>query len=176
MPTLEIAVAAALAAAPGPGALESGAGSDAPESGATRIEPVERRPRFLRTPIPMRFTIPPANPRARRGRSVLQLAALIVAPPLIVVIGIMGMRSAADARSAERAAIAAAAGPVRAPRPADAPPTAVTLPIAASATIAPTAPAAASATAKATSYPRPRRPGHRVPHPARPAVPVAVNR
>jgi serine/threonine protein kinase len=201
LPTLEIAVAAALAAAPDPGAPESGApesaagsgasmqramptplvmiapadaGSDAPESGVTRIEPVERRPRFLRTPIPLPFTIPPAKPRARRGRSVLQLAALIVAPPLIVMLGIMGMRSAADARSAERAAVAAA-GPVLPPLAADPPPPAVTPPSAASPVVAPTAPPAASATT-ATAHPRLTRPGHRAPRPARPSVPVAVNR
>jgi hypothetical protein len=207
MPTLEIEVAAALAAAPDPGALETGsgsgasmpsmqramptplvmiapadAGSDAPESGMTRIEPVERRPRFLRTPIPMPFTIPPAKPRKRSGRSALQLAALIVAPPLIVMLGIMGMRSAADARSAERAA-AAAAAPVRAPPAAETPPTAVTPPVAASAAAAPTVAPAASAVAtepearaKATAHPRLPRPNHRGPRPAKPAIPVAVNR
>lgn len=196
LPTLEIEVAAALAAAPDPGARDTGAAqpasvqramptplvmmapvearSEAPESGLTRIAPVEQRPRFLRTPVPMPFTIPPAKPRARGARSVLQTAALIVAPPFIVMLGIAGMRSASDAPSEGRAAAAAAPAPVRAPPLAEAPPIALTPPVAASPTVAPIAPNPAAASA--TAHPRSSRPGHRSPRPARPPIPVPVNR
>jgi hypothetical protein len=205
LPTLEIEVAAALAAAPVPGACDAGAGtaasmqramptplvmvaplmmvamvapadagSDAPESGVTRIEPVEQRPRFLRTPIPMPFTIPPATPRAHGARSALQLATLIVAPPLIVMLGIMGMRTAADARREPRAA-APAAPPERAPPAAATPLIVVTPPVAASPAVAPGPPAPVAASV--TAHPRPpSRPGHRSPRPARSAIPVPVNR
>lgn len=199
LPTLEIEVAAALAAAPDPGARDTGAErpasvqramptplvmmapvdarSEAPESGLTRIAPVEQRPRFLRTPVPMPFTIPPAKPRARGARSVLQTAALIVAPPFIVMLGIAGMRSASDAPSEGRAAAAAAPAPVRAPPllpPAEAPSNAFTPPVAASPTVAPSAPNPAAASA--TAHPRSPRPGHRSPRPARPPIPMPVNR
>ncbi|MDB5221118.1 MAG: serine/threonine protein kinase [Myxococcaceae bacterium] len=151
--------------------------ADTPESGVTRIEPVEMRPRFFRTPIPMPFSIPPREPRRAR-RSMLQVAALIVAPSLIVMLGIMGVRSAADARSAQRAAAAPPPGAApTAMATAPAPPAAEPTPVVPSSPIASPPPQASgpSPAAAPTARPRTPRPGHRAPRVKLP-VPVAVNR
>jgi serine/threonine-protein kinase len=203
MPTLQIEAAAALAALPPPGAMDRETGrhaasdrpsdrfgelramrtplvmitpaeasSDAPESGVTRVGPIERHPRF-RTPIPMPFSIPPPRGRQRGGRSMLQLAALVIAPPLIVVLGILGMRSAADSPAPQRT-VAAAAEVLPSPAPASVAadgiaPVPVVAPIAASAS-----PAAAAT--PPVARPRGPRPSHRAPPRIARPIPVAVNR
>jgi serine/threonine-protein kinase len=213
LPTLQIDAAAALAALPPPAALQpeapsypaldtplamvgpAGDDSNAPESGLTRVAPVERRIR-TRTPIPMPFSIPPPylHDGGGRGRRMLGIAALIVVPALVVGLGILGLRAAADARGARSAATMQALDPPPAPTSIPAAPPNPTPPAEAVATNgSPAAAAAGSATAasaptpatpaepaadaktKASARPRGGRPNHRAPRVNRP-IPVAVNR
>jgi len=235
LPTLQIEAAAALAALQPPGALDrpgdlsadlaadpdasaypvlktplamvgpAAADSDSPESGMTRIAPVERRTR-TRTPIPMPFSIPPPYPHHGNGRAgqVLRFAALIIGPALVVGLGILGIRAAADARGGRSAATMQALAPpptttamaiatataatpstpqaeaVAPNGPADGSPAAAPAPVTATtATSGSTTAAAAAeppAEAKTKASPRPRvgRPSHRAPRAIRP-IPVAVN-
>jgi serine/threonine protein kinase len=123
MPTLAMEAAVALAASqlpvltnvPGSVALEGvtepraqptplvmvapveGIDSDIPESGQTRIEPVERRSRY-RTPIPMPMLLP-----KRRGPSPFMLAVLVVAPSLLILVALAGGKMASSSRAAAAA-------------------------------------------------------------------------
>jgi serine/threonine-protein kinase len=206
-PTVQIEVAAALAATDLPGALPlegvseqrslhtplvmmapADVGSDTPEWGATRIEPVERRPR-PRTPIPI--PMPPPNPAKRRARSMLQLVALVMLPPLVVAAALAGERASSRAAASVGGRGGAAAV---LPTPAVAepmPPATISAPAAAAEvkSDASTAPkpetstkaksdADAGAAPPMTSKPGRkvvRPPAHRVPRGARP-VPAPVNR
>ncbi len=225
LPTLQIDAAAALAALPPPAAHETHGelsgdpardseqpaypvlntplamvgpadDSDEPNSSLTRVAPVERRIR-TRTPIPMPFSIPPPYPHdgGGRGRPILRFAALVLVPALVVGLGVLGLRAAADARGGRSAAAATmqaldpppAATIVPPAGPTPTPPTEPVAPngspaaaAAGSATAAvaaaPAAPAepAPDAKTKASTRPRGSKPGHRAPRVNRP-VPVAVN-
>jgi serine/threonine protein kinase len=213
LPTLQIEVAAALAATsqlPGSMAADVASeqrslhtplvmvapadlGSDLPESGATRIEPVERRPR-ARTPIPMPI-LPPKRAK-RRVVSMIQLAALVILPPLFVAAAITGGRSSSRAAASVGGGGAAATTQVAAASTtAAALPASIVVPSAAAqiqgdrsdAGVEAKTDASASAGTGAGTKPKSeappaskpgrkvRPPAHRVPRVTRP-LPVAVNR
>ena len=149
------------------------------ESGQTRIGPVERRVR-PRTPIPM-----PMGAKKRRAPSLMQLALLVIVPPLLVVAGLTAVRPlrATAAGSAPIARLnALVATPVAMPLPptaveAPAPPASAAPPVASAVAVAGAAVvegAAPIAPAKAGT--RGDRKGGRGPthRPARPGPRVAV--
>jgi serine/threonine-protein kinase len=156
--------------------------SDVPESGQTRIGPVERRTR-VRTPIPMPMALP-----KRRGPSVFQLAALVITPPILMAVALAGGRMASSARLAAGAAHAAPAemavvapvtsvvpsAPETAPAPTPPPEASADPNAGADAGVAAPVAAAAAATSPVKAG-RKARPGHRAPRGVR-AVPVAANR
>jgi len=86
------------------------------ESGPTRIDPVERRIR-VRTPMPVPMPMP-VPLKTRRATSMMQIALLVIVPPLLVVAGLTALRLRQPAPLVSASPVVA---PVPAP-PAAAPP------------------------------------------------------